>query len=150
MTSERSNFANRNNSMSSTGPRTSEGKARSKQNARKHGLSIIYPNSQLGVETERLAVLIAGDYGDNIGILSAARTVAEAQIYLQRVQSYKTAMLRTAAADRLSRVEVGQKLLGELSPVIFVQLERIDRYEARALSRRKVALRRFSELIEQN
>ncbi|MGW8788689.1 hypothetical protein, partial [Heyndrickxia sporothermodurans] len=60
MTSERTTQANRRNAQASTGPRSAVGKARSGQNARKHGLSTVDPTPEMEAEIEALAVLIAG------------------------------------------------------------------------------------------
>lgn len=147
MTSERARHANRRNAVKSTGPRTPSGKAQSKQNARKHGLSTVDLDPEKESQIEHLAKLIAGSYGIADGILDAARDAAEAQIKLQRVQAFKSAILRSGVANAASRVEAGQKSLNDFFPDIFNQLERLDRYEARALSRRKSAFRRFLKLV---
>lgn len=147
MTSERASHANRCNSRKSTGPRTSLGKARSKQNALQHGLSVVEPNSQAEAEIEYLAVLIVGDYKADAVILAAARTAAEAQVYLQRVRAFGIAMLRSGTADATSEAERGHCSSNVPSPKTFVELEKLSRYEARALSRRKFAFRRFLALV---
>lgn len=69
MTSERATHANRRNARASTGPRTLAGKARSGQNARKHGLSAVDPNPEAEAEIERLAVLIADEHVSDVGVL---------------------------------------------------------------------------------
>jgi hypothetical protein len=147
MTSERASHANRLNAAKSTGPRTPSGKAQSKQNARKHGLSIANLNPEMESEIELLAELIAGSYGVAADILEAARAAAEAQINFERVQAVKFEILRSGGANALSGVKAGQSSSNNLFPEIFDQLERLDRYEARALSRRKFAFRRFLERI---
>ena len=147
MTFERASHANRRNSAKSTGPRTLSGKAQSKQNARKHGLSIVDLNPQMELEVENLAELIAGSYGMADDIINAARNAAEAQIKFQRVQAFKSEILRSSVANAASGAKGDQRSPNEFLPEILDQLERIDRYEARALSRRKFAFRRFLECV---
>lgn len=147
MTSERASHANRRNSRKSTGPRTTIGKSRSKQNSLKHGLSVVEPYSLAGAEIEYLAMIIAGDYETDAVILAAARTAAEAQVYLQRVRAFRIAMLRSGTADATSEAERGHCSSSVPSPQTFVELDKLSRYEARALSRRKSAFRRFLALV---
>jgi hypothetical protein len=147
MTSERASHANRRNASKSTGPRTPSGKAQSKQNARKHGLSIVDLDPEMESEIENLAELIADSYGIADGILEAARDAAEAQVKFQRVQAFKSAILRGGLANTTSQSEAGLGSPNDLFLEIFDQLERLDRYEARALSQRKFAFRRFLERI---
>ncbi|MCK2055489.1 hypothetical protein [Methylobacterium sp. 37f] len=143
MTSERARLANRLNAKKSKGPRTSVGKARSKQNARKHGLSIEGLDPQTEADIEILAGLIVEKYECDVALYEAARSAAEAQVHLQRVQAFRTALLRSGVGDGTSGIEAGQRLTSEIVLETSVQLERLDRYEARALSRRKFAFRRF-------
>jgi hypothetical protein len=147
MTSERASHANRQNAAKSTGPRTPSGKAQSKQNARKHGLSIVDLDPEMESEIEHLAELIADSYGIADGILEAARDAAEAQVKFQRVQAFKSAILQCGVANITSQAEAGLGSPNDLFMEIFDQLERLDRYEARALSRRKFAFRRLLERI---
>ena len=147
MTSKRASLANERNAQASTGPRTLAGKGRSGQNARKHGLSAADPDPQLEAKVERLADLVAGEHVNDVAIREAARSVAEAQGQLQRVLALKIALLRsktsgleqTRETDSVSRVDISAELL--------FQLEGLTRYESRALSRRKFAVRRFNELV---
>lgn len=147
MTSERATRANRRNAQASTGPRTAAGKVRSGQNARKHGLSAVDPNPDTEAEIEALAVLIADEHVSDAGILAAARAVAEAQLQLQRVKTFKIALLRTETLLQELGGEPEGLSPAEIPPDIFLQLEGLQRYERRALSRRKFAVRRFNELV---
>lgn len=78
--------ANRGNARLSTGPKTSAGKARSAQNALKHGLAI--PISASTVALERAAELTSAIAGENATTerLEAARELAEAQANLERAR----------------------------------------------------------------
>ena len=71
MTSDRAIEADRRNAKASTGPRTMAGKARTGQNARKHGLGAKQAASDAALEAECFAALIAGDLGTDPAIPSA-------------------------------------------------------------------------------
>jgi hypothetical protein len=100
MTSERATRANRSNAKASTGPRTRAGKARSGQNARKHGLSAAGSNPKVDAEVARIVELIIGEYGGDEVTRDAARSLAEAQVQVRSVRAYKVALLRNSVLSR--------------------------------------------------
>lgn len=150
MTTERATRANRRNAQASTGPRSPAGKARSGQNARQHGLSAVDPSPEVEAEIDALARLIAGEHVVNAPVLDAARAVAEAQVQLQRVKAFKIALIRSGTSARGQEAEAGGCSFSEIPVALFQQLEGLERYERRALSRRKFAVRRFNEIVEQS
>jgi hypothetical protein len=86
MTSERQLNANRTNARASTGPKTRQGKIRSAQNARHHGLSVSVLNDPLLSENvENLAHEFIGE-GAGAALFELARRSAEAQIDLIRIR----------------------------------------------------------------
>jgi hypothetical protein len=86
MTSARKIKANRANAHASTGPKTTRGKARAAQNARRHGLSLsIISDPVLSEQVKALAREITGEAADD-NIYQLARRIAEAQIDLQRTR----------------------------------------------------------------
>ena len=139
--------ANRRNAQTSTGPRTLAGKARSGQNARKHGLSAMDPNPEVEVEIEHLARLIASEHGGDAVILQFARAVAEAQVLLRRVLVFKTTLLRRETLARQRSSEKDDHLPTDAQEELFRELEGLERYVRRAFSRRKFAARRFNKLV---
>jgi hypothetical protein len=136
LTSDRKIKANRVNARVSTGPKTPHGRARSAKNAFRHGLSLpVQLDEALCEEVEALALQIAGPYADaRIQIL--ARRIAEAQIDLRRVRYARHQLLSAVTATLQSSDNFAAILLQEIK-----QLHTLERYERRALSRRKFAVR---------
>lgn len=141
MTSEHATRANRLNAKASTGPRTRAGKARSRQNARKHGLSAAGLNPEVDAEVARLVELIMGEYGSDEVMRAAARSLAEAQV--RRVRAYKVALLSNGVFACRTDGESSRDRSSGIPPDVVQILEGLERYEKRAFSRRKSALRHF-------
>ena len=153
--------ANRANARASTGPQSKHGKARAARNARRHGLSVpVWVNTRAASDAENLAREIAGA-GATGEIMVAARRVAEAQIDLIRVRGVVRELISPGLTNALydpirgsSRLP-SRKLLelwtGRARPEklayaladLWRTLKTIDRYERRALSRRRSAIRDF-------
>ena len=129
--SESRREASRNNGRASRGPKTAQGKARASKNAWRHGLSIpITADPKHARDIELLAQEIAGA-NPHTDILKRARAVAEAQIELARIRA---ARHQVAQDDEFNAHRK------------FAQLIALDRYERRAMSRRKFAVRMFNGL----
>jgi hypothetical protein len=135
VTSARKIAANRRNARASTGPKTRHGRARSAKNALRHGLSLpIKEHPLLSEEARALAGRIAGPGAiANINLLSLR--VAEAEIDLRRVREARQSSL----PQQLSNAEVEKDLT--ISSEEAKELLLMDRYERRARSRRKFAIR---------
>jgi hypothetical protein len=153
MTSQRKREANRRNAQKAKGPRTRKGKQHSHQNARMHGLSI--PLAADRDLQRQLARAIAGD-GASDEVLEQASVVAEIELELQRISKARTAMIemsmRQAPADDREAFNETSRLSSIDAPIVdafvraFPTLSRIERYERRALARRKKVLARLEDL----
>jgi hypothetical protein len=147
MTTTRQIEANRANAQRSTGPRTEQGKARASRNALRHGLSIpVLSDPGLSKQVEDLAHRIAKE-SSKAGLLKPARLVAEAEVDLTRARHAKYEWLSRELDDPADGALASSEKKSGMESVALTnkvrQLVRFDRYERRALSRRKSATRAF-------
>jgi hypothetical protein len=148
MTSPRQIAANRANAKKSSGPKTKHGKARSAQNARRHGLSLSDSDPQHVAARNKLAHHIAGE-GANPDLLHNAGRIAEANIDHMRIRKARHDVFNAYFSADSDRSTNDPGLAKELARQLTKELMLIDRYERRILSRRKFAIRDFDALRRQ-
>ena len=137
MATDRQIAANRRNGSLGRGPKTSAGKARSRRNALKHGLSIpVNRDKTLRRKIAVLARILAQPEAGNV--FEQARAAAEAEFELVRARAAMEAVLTRAGitSHRNGGPEQGNALIHVLP-----ELQRLERYERRAFSKRNRALR---------
>lgn len=125
MSSEKKRRANRLNARRCTGPRTAAGQARSARNALRHGLARpARLDPKLVQAIGELTRVIAGE-GASPDRRERAAQIAAAHVEIMRVRQAKRDLYsQSLDCDGLAS-----------------RLEKLDRYERRALSRRKIAMR---------
>ena len=99
VTTDRRQRANRANAKSSTGPKTTAGKARAAQNAFRHGLNVpVLSDPSLAPEVEAIARKISALY-EMRETLEWARRIAEAQVDLNRVRNSRRQLITRLFLD---------------------------------------------------
>jgi hypothetical protein len=136
MATDRQIAANRRNGSLGRGPKTSAGKARSSRNALKHGLSIpVSRDKTLRRKIAVLARILAQSEAGNV--FGQARAAAEAEFELARARAVMEAVLTRAGNTAEWNGGPGQ---GTALIKVLPKLQRLERYERRAFSKRKRAL----------
>ena len=114
------------------------GKEKSRRNALKHGLTIpASADADWSCEVARLARLIAGEERDNPRILKAAERVAEASVSVVRIRHIRTTYFDIMFRN-LNVIDFALRMFGE-------GIAWLDRYERRALSGRRTAVRALKD-----
>ncbi len=128
MATDKQFVANQLNAERSTGPRTKAGKRRVSENALKHGLAAVAADEKTNAIAEGLLADLYAGQDRSVIARERALEIAELQSLVIRARKARTELLKNASDE---------PSLGELLD----QYRRIDRYEHRALSRKKTLLR---------
>jgi hypothetical protein len=144
MATDRQIAANRRNGALSRGPKTAAGKARSSRNALKHGLAIPITRDRATARKIRRAArqMAPSAVGDSI---RNAQIAAEANFELARVRAALEAAVARMSISHTSNGPGDTCSTGSgksAAPICtLAELDKLDRYERRAFSRRRGALR---------
>jgi len=160
MSSEKQIEANRRNAQKSKGPRTAAGKARASCNSRKHALTTISRNHPLyAPRIEAIARAICSE-ATNAELWEQALIIGECTTLLACAQAERIALIERllggpcvpiADTQGIGGAELGASqckpaLLGDEHEAMGLaarDLNRLERYERRALSGRKRAIETF-------
>jgi hypothetical protein len=146
MATDRQIAANRRNGALSRGPKTAAGKARSSRNALKHGLAIPITRDRATAQKIRRTArqMAPSAVGDSI---RNAQIAAEANFELARVRAaFEAVVARMSISSHTSNAgpwDTCSTGSGKSAAPIrtLAELDKLDRYERRAFSRRRRALR---------
>jgi hypothetical protein len=159
MSSQKQIEANRRNAQNSKGPRTTGGKARASRNSRKHALNTIsHNNSLFAPRIEAIARAVCPET-TNSALWEQALIIGECTTVLVCVQATRIALLEQslgstsahmtdvdAAGTELERSESEPDPPRDEFAAMGLaarDLDRLERYERRALSRRKRAIEMY-------
>ena len=160
MSSAKQIAANRKNAQKSKGPRTAAGKARASRNSRKHALCTISRNNPLyAPRIEAIARAICSE-ATNAELWEQALIIGECTTLLACAQAERIALIEQLLGDPCVHIAdtqgAGGAELGasqckpaplrdehEAMSLAARDLNRLERYERRALSRRKGAIETF-------
>jgi hypothetical protein len=145
MTSEAKTAANRRNARRSTGPRTTAGKTRVRRNALRHGLAaVVFGDPAMTAEVDRIAVAMCAEHANPLE-REQALIMAEAQVTLKRIRRARAQMIEQLSVLPLRRPPDAQDTApirgGDRRAPCLDQLLGLERYERRAFSQRKRAVR---------
>lgn len=136
MTSAKAIAANRRNARRSTGPRTGVGKRKAAANALRHGFRASLPaDPATGEAVRRIASVLAGPRASPAR-LALVIPIAEAEAELLRIRNARATWINLAAAELPQNADREIEAIG----LSLTTLSRLDRYERRAMARRKRAL----------
>jgi hypothetical protein len=151
MTSQKQIVANQTNGRRSRGPRTAAGKARSSGNARRHGLTrISRDHPDFAPRIAAIARAICPDSSNPL-LLEQALIIGETTCVLSAVQAEQMTQAQCRLGQQPSNWDGMPACSGsdgelEATYMPVPVLERLYRYERRALSRRKRAVAKLIAL----
>jgi hypothetical protein len=143
MVSIRKREANRRNAQKSTGPRSPTGRTRASRNALKHGLAAASRDPGVASMLSELVNELLIEYETSQEVALELLAILEAEIDLLRARQIRAMLLQ-----RLQGMIEDTLFKGDITTLLD-HISRADRYERRALSRRKFAVRDLSRILRE-